>query len=59
MDTHTNHEEQIKAEFEDIMTKLWTIQDEMDRLKTQMWRAMHRLGHALEEQGLKKKRGEA
>jgi len=59
MDTHTNHEEIIKADFEDIYTKLWKIQDEMDRLKTQMWRAMHRLGLALEEQGLKKKKGEA
>lgn len=41
--------EQRQNEFREITSELWRIQDEMDNLKTHMWRALHRLGHALEE----------
>ena len=38
----------IKNEFREITEELWRIQDEMDDLKSCMWRALHRLGWALE-----------
>jgi hypothetical protein len=38
-----------KNEFREITAELWRIQDEMDNLKSCMWRTLHRLGRALEE----------
>jgi len=40
---------QRQNEFREITSELWRIQDEMDSLKSCMWRALHRLGRALED----------
>jgi hypothetical protein len=40
---------QRRVNFKEITAELWRIQDEMDSLKTQLWRALHRLGDELEK----------
>lgn len=49
-----NHEtksesEQTKNALRKMMAELWRIQEETDNLMTHMWRALHTLGHELEE----------